>query len=170
MNRDDCKTNPGEAESPETERMKTLYLMIGIQGSGKSTFCAKHLPNVPRVNLDTLKTRNNERRMIAECHERGCDYVVDNTNPTREDRARYIPAAKVEGYRVIGYFMQSRLRECIERNNRRAGKEKIPSGAIAATSNRLEMPSRAEGFDELYYVANDGVTMTISEWRDEREF
>ena len=71
---------------------------------------------------------------------------------------------------MIGYFMQSRLRECIERNNRRAGKEKIPSGAIAATSNRLEMPSRAEGFDELYYVANDGVTMTISEWRDEREF
>jgi hypothetical protein len=29
----------------------------------------------------------------------------------------------------------------------------------------LEMPSYAEGFDELYFVANDGNKMVISEWR-----
>ena len=149
--------------------MKTAYIMIGIQGSGKSVFCRKFLPDVRRINLDTLKTRNNEKRMIAECHENSDSYVIDNTNPTREDRARYIPTAKAEGYRIVGYFMQSRLQECIARNNQREGKEKIPAKAIAMTSNRLELPSRSEGFDELYFVGNDGQNMTISEWRETDE-
>lgn len=141
--------------------------MMGIQGSGKSTFCYKYLPEIERINLDTLHTRNKESLMIADCQEKGCDYVIDNTNPTREDRARYIPAAKNAGYYVIGYFMQSRLRECIDRNNHRKGKEKIPAKAIAMTSNKLEMPSCDEGFDELYFVKNDGESMSVSEWSDE---
>lgn len=147
--------------------MKTAYIMIGIQGSGKSEFCRRYLPGTTRVNLDALKTRNNEKRMIADCQTRGVDYVVDNTNPTREDRARYIPAAKAAGYRVIGYFMQSRLQDCIARNNSREGKEVVPPKAIAMTSNKLEMPGKAEGFDALYFVANDGKEMTISEWRED---
>lgn len=150
--------------------MKTAYIMIGIQGSGKSEFCRKYLADVTRVNLDTLKTWNNEKRLLEECHEKGCDYVVDNTNPTLEDRARYILPAKAAGYRVIGYFMQSRLQECIRRNNQRTGKEVIPPKAIAMTSNRLKLPSREEGFDELYFVSTDGTEMTVSDWRDSDEF
>ena len=148
---------------------KTAYIMIGIQGSGKSTFCAKFLSDTIRINLDTLHTRNKEALLIAECQAKGVDYVVDNTNPTREDRARYIPAAKDAGYHVVGYFMQSRLQECIRRNDLREGKAKIPSKAIAMTSKKLEMPSRAEGFDELYFVKNDGETMSVCEWREENE-
>lgn len=155
------------AFSQDTDRKaKTAFIMIGIQGSGKSEFCRRYLPGIERINLDTLKTRRNERRAITACHVRGVDYVVDNTNPAREDRARYIPEAKAMGYRVIGYFMQSRLQECIARNNQREGKERIPAKAIAMTSNRLEMPSFDEGFDELYFVANDGSEMIISEWRE----
>lgn len=149
--------------------MKQAVIMIGIQGSGKSTFCRQYLPDVCRVNLDSLKTRNNETRLIEQCHAEGRDYVVDNTNPTTADRARYIPAAKEAGYQVIGYFMQSRLHECIRRNEARAGKARVPATAIAMTSNKLKMPSYAEGFDELYFVANDGATMTVSEWRDPDE-
>ena len=149
--------------------MRTAYIMIGIQGSGKSEFCRRYLSEVTRVNLDTLKTRNNEKRLIGECLEKGCDYVVDNTNPTREDRARYIGPAQSAGYRIIGYFMQSRLQDCISRNNHRNGKEVIPAKAIAMTSNRLQLPSRSEGFDELYFVANDGAVMTVDEWREPNE-
>ena len=149
--------------------MKKAIIMIGIQGSGKSEFCRRFLSDVERVNLDTLKTRNNEKRKIADCQARGVDYVIDNTNPTKDDRARYIPEAKTAGYLVVGYFMQSRLQDCIARNNLREGKEVIPAKAIAMTSNRLEMPDRAEGFDELYFVANDGKLMTVSEWRENDE-
>ena len=145
--------------------------MIGIQGSGKSEFCRQKMPDgTVRVNLDTLKTRNNEQRLINECIAAQTDFVVDNTNPTVAERAKYISAAKANGYRVVGYFMQSRLQECVARNNLREGKAKIPAQAIAATSNRLEMPSYDEGFDELYFVSNDGKTMSIFDWRDENDF
>ena len=143
-------------------------IMIGIQGSGKSEFCRRYLKNeFVRINLDTLRTRNKEKMLLQECLEAGRDFAVDNTNPTRSERARYIGPAKDAGYRVIGYFMESKLRACITRNNLRKGKEKIPPQAIAATSNRLELPSLEEGFDELYFVANDGENMTVSPWKQE---
>lgn len=145
---------------------KTLVIMIGIQGSGKSTFYHKFLKDdFVRVNLDTLRTRHREKLLVEECIEKGKSFAVDNTNPTRRDRERYIPLAKAAGYRIVGYFMQSKISECIQRNNERQGKEKVPEGAIVCTSNKLEMPSYEEGFDELYFVANDGEIMTISEWR-----
>ena len=146
---------------------KVLVIMMGIQGSGKSTFYHNFLAKkFVRVNLDTLKTRNQEKLLIEDCIKQGKSFVVDNTNPTKADRGRYIPLAKASGYKVIGYFMESKLKDCIERNNLRQGKEKIPSIAIAATSNKLQLPSFDEGFDELYFVKNDGKTMTVSEWRE----
>lgn len=143
--------------------------MIGIQGSGKTEFCRRFLPEARHINLDSLKTRNNEKKAIAKAVEDGSDFVIDNTNPTREDRTRYIAAAKDNGYRLVGYFMQSRLQECIARNDLRHGRERIPEKAIAMTSNRLEMPNLAEGFDELYFVENDGSAMRVLEWREEND-
>ena len=65
--------------------MSTMILMIGIQGSGKSEFCRQYLANkYDRVNLDTLKTRNNEQRMIEECFARGRDFVIDKVQFTRD--------------------------------------------------------------------------------------
>ncbi len=146
---------------------RTMILMMGLQGSGKSTFCREILGNTyVYVNLDTLTTRHREKLLIQECVEQGKSFIVDNTNPTKEDRLRYIPIAKAAGYRVIGYFMESKLKVCIERNEQREGAAKIPSMAIAATSNRLQMPSYDEGFDELYFVKNDGQTMTVEKWRE----
>lgn len=93
--------------------------------------------------------------------------MIDNTNPTKADRARYIPYLRDNGYRIIGYFFESKVQDCVRRNDQRTGKAKIPSAAIAATSNKLEMPSLKEGFDELYFNAwiGDG-TIHSEEWRD----
>ena len=145
---------------------KTMVIMMGLQGSGKSTFCTKHLSkDYVRVKLDTLKTRYQERLLIDECLSDGKNFVVDNTNPTRADRARYIFPAKENGYYVIGYFMESKINDCIARNALREGKARVPNTAIAATSNKLEIPSFEEGFDELFFVKNDGQSMIIEEWR-----
>ena len=147
---------------------KTMVILMGIQGSGKSTFYSKYLADrFVRVNLDTLHSRYREQQLITECLQRGESFAVDNTNPTKADRARYIPIAREAGYRIVGYFLESKLQPCIERNNCREGKEKIPAHAIAMTSNRLELPSYAEGFDELYFVKNDGETMSVEKWRDD---
>ena len=145
---------------------KTIVIMMGLQGSGKSTFYSKHLSaDYVRVNLDTLKTRHQESLQIEECLMEGKNFVIDNTNPTMADRARYITLAKENGYHVIGYFMESKIKDCIARNALREGKARVPNTAIAATSNKLEIPSYEEGFDELYFVKNDGESMIIQPWR-----
>lgn len=146
---------------------KTMIIMIGIQGSGKSTFYHKYLSDsYVRVNLDTLKTRHQENLLISECIRNGKSFAVDNTNPTRADRQRYIPLAQYAGYKIVGYFMESKLQPCIERNNQRTGTARISATAIAATSNKLQIPTYDEGFDELYFVKNDGQTMTIEKRRE----
>ena len=129
--------------------------MMGLQGSGKSTFYEKYLSkDHVRVNLDTLKTRNKEHLLIDECLSEGKNFAIDNTNPTRADRARYISLAQENGYYIIGYFMESKIKDCIARNALREGKARVPDCAIAATSNKLEIPSFEEGFNELYFVKN----------------
>ena len=72
------RINDNPAENRYGVRMKQAIIMIGIQASGKSTFCRQYLGNVRRINLDTLKTRNREKRLIERCHAEGIDYVVDN--------------------------------------------------------------------------------------------
>jgi len=156
-----------EKEVTEMDK-KTLILMMGIQGSGKSTFCQKFLTEYKRINLDTLKTRHREQTAIEECFEKGESFVVDNTNPTKADRERYITQAKNRGYKVVGYFMESKIKECILRNNERTGRACVPAKAIAATSNKLQLPGYDEGFDELYFVKNNGAEMTIEKWGENK--
>lgn len=147
--------------------MPAMAVMTGIQASGKSTFCKNYLSESVRINLDTLHTRNKENIAMDEAFRAKKDMVIDNTNPTAEDRKKYILKAKEHGYRVIGYFMQSRLQECTARNELREGKAKIPTRAIAATSNKLEIPSYEEGFDELYFVRMTDTGMQVEKWRTE---
>lgn len=129
---------------------KTAIILIGIQASGKTSFYRQHFSGLAHINLDTLHTRAKEQKAIEECHKNGLSYVVDNTNPAKEDRARYIPKAKFLGYRVIGYYFRSSVKESLERNSRRD--RIVPVIAIAGTSAKLKFPSYSEGFDELYYV------------------
>lgn len=144
---------------------KTAVILMGLQGSGKSTFYKTHLKSeFIHVNLDTLKTRNREMVLIADCYAQEKSFAVDNTNPTKADRQRYIPSAKRSGYKIVGYFLESKVNDCIRRNEKRKNEERVPTVAIAATSNKLQLPSYDEGFDELYFVKNDGHTMTVERW------
>lgn len=147
--------------------MPILAIMMGIQASGKSSFVATYLQEYTRINLDTLHTRNKEKLALDEAIRNAENIVIDNTNPTIEERTKYIKAVSGHGYKIEGYFMQSRLQDCIERNKRRTEKEKVPSKAIAATSNKLEMPDYEEGFDSLYFVNFADGKVEIHEWMAE---
>ena len=144
-------------------------MFTGLQASGKTSFWQQYFPDLAHVNLDTLHTRNKERILLDECFASGVSFVVDNTNPTRKDRERYISRAKENGYRVIGYYFQSSISACKERNSRRTGKALLPVSALAATHRTLELPGWDEGFDELYYVRIDDSSFAVEPWETEEE-
>ena len=144
-------------------------IFIGLQGAGKSTFYQERFFDTHlRVNLDMLKTRHREKRFLTACVETGQRFVVDNTNPTRAERAVYIRAAKDAGFRVIGYYFRSRVEDCKRRNEQRPADRQVPLRGILGTAGRMELPSLEEGFDELYYVRiEEGDGFEVEGWQDE---
>ena len=131
-------------------------VFIGIQASGKSTFFQQRfVDSHVRINLDMLKTRHREERLLETCLATEQPFVIDKTNPTREERAGYIARAHEAGFRVIGYYFQSSIEACKTRNALRTEAAQIPLKGLLGTHARLELPSFEEGFDELHYVRID---------------
>jgi predicted kinase len=144
-------------------------IFVGLQGAGKSTFYRERFFTTHlRINLDMLKTRHRERRFLQACVETRQPFVVDNTNPTRSERQVYIEAAKPAGFRVIGYYFQSKVEDCQRRNAQRPLDQQIPLSGILGAAGRMQIPSGDEGFDERYYVRIDESNQfVVEEWKDE---
>src|SRR5687767_14486645 len=143
-------------------------IFVGIQASGKSTFYrARFFATHVRISLDLLRTRHRERSLLAWCLSQGQPFAVDNTNPTAAERVVYIEPTKAAGFRVAGYYFESNVPASIRRNTGREGPARVPEAAIGGTKRRLELPTRAEGFDTLHFVRiGDDGTFLIEEWRD----
>ena len=148
----------------ECEPKSTMVILMGLQGSGKSTFFAREFADkgFEHISLDILKTRRKEAEVLQDCIDNNKDCVIDNTNPTKADRSRYIVPGKHCDFRVVGYFLQSKLGDCLKRNERR--ERKVPKKGILATFNKIEMPSLQEGFDELNFVCIENGEFKISKW------
>lgn len=130
-----------------------LIIFTGVQASGKSSFYLLNLAHSHlRINLDMLKTRHRENIIFEACLASKTKMVIDNTNPTKIDRARYIQRAKDAGFEVISYYFETDLQSTLERNSYRTGKANIPEIGVRATYKKLEIPSLDEGFDEIFKV------------------
>jgi predicted kinase len=151
------------------EKTVDALIFIGIPASGKSTFFKERFfRSHVRINLDMLRTRHREQLMFEACLESKADFVVDNTNVTIEERKRYVTPAKAAGFRILGYFFQSQLDSCRQRNEKREASERIPEVGLRGKSKQLQQPSMREGFDELWFV-QIGVegTFEVQEWKNE---
>src|SRR3954462_1851234 len=142
-------------------------ILIGIQGSGKSTFFQQRFASTHvRINLDSLKTRHQELLLLNTCIAERKDFVVDNTNPTVEQRKRYVSPARAAGYGITGYFFDVPINECIERNKTREGKAKIAIPALYGTRKKMQPPSFEEGFDALFVVSFTENGFDVRPWAE----
>ena len=150
-----------------------LVIFVGLQASGKSTFFRERLSAThEHVSKDLFRNNRNPNRrqtqLIEAALEQGSSVVVDNTNPTVDDRLTLIDLGRQLGARIVGYYFESDTRRCVGRNRRRIGKERVPDVAIFATAKRLVAPSYSEGFDELFRVRiTDDSTFEVRPYADE---
>lgn len=142
-----------------------LIIFTGVQASGKSTFYQQYFYHTHlRLNLDMLKTRHRENILFEAALTSKTKIVIDNTNMTRIDRARYIQRAKDAEFKIISYYFETDLHSTLQRNAQREGKANIPEKGVRATLQRLEIPQQSEGFDELFkvnLVENDGFAIHV---------
>jgi predicted kinase len=135
-------------------------ILIGLPGSGKSTFYRQHFAGThDHVSKDAMRNNRQPARrqeqLLADSLGAGRPVVVDNTNPAVAVRAPIITAARRNRAEVVGYFFPADARAALRRNRERHGRDRVPDVAIFTTRRRLELPSYAEGFDRLYVVTLD---------------
>lgn len=144
--------------------MPIYYLMVGIPGSGKSTY-AKEL-GCRIVCPDTIRETHRigspeafaiTRQQIKEALEAGEDVVFDATNTLRQYRADMIDAGKPHADRTVCIWMDVPIKVCIARHLERMKsgvRTTLPVEVIERMSGQLvdNPPDLSEGFDEIWRI------------------
>ncbi len=154
---------------------KELKVLIGIPGSGKSTWAAqetKYLEmdkmRVASISRDFIRFSllekdedyfNKEKevfkefiRQINEALELGFDYViVDATHISAKSRAKLLRGLRPDPSTQLSFeIFCTPLQTCIERNNLREGRERVPESAIRNMSKNFTTPDLKELPEDLY--------------------
>ena len=144
--------------------MNTVYILIGVPGSGKSTWAQQRFADTSSciiISTDAIRgeiigdpgsqDRNNEVFEIAydrlRCTvHRGQDVCFDATNITQESRKRIMNIAKESnpGVVFVAVTFPITIEEAINRQKLRD--RKVPSEVIESFAKRYEHPSIEEGF------------------------
>lgn len=140
--------------------MPIVAVLVGLQASGKTTFCRQMLGGYAQVSKDLWPNAGNRQRrqlrLIGEALAAGQDVAVDNTNPSAEEWQPLIEMARQAGARVVAYWFPPDLPGSLCRNAARQGRARVPEVGVRAVMARLRRPELADGFDAVMAVRFDG--------------
>lgn len=161
---------------------RTLYVLTGLVGSGKSTFAdwlCRHFPvHHERASQDELGSRQAVESFVLSRLSTGVEVIVDRTNIDAKQRSHWLRVAKecqdLYGVPVEVYciFFDTPYDECKARLTLRKGHETLrtPLEAIKVLdifSKQLVPPSENEGFHKIITVGPDWNTEPYLATRDE---
>jgi bifunctional polynucleotide phosphatase/kinase len=130
--------------------LKHLVVMVGSPASGKSYYSQElETKGFLRINKDRMKTDKVMEKAFNEGIKDGRNIVIDNTNPTKEARAKFIAIAKKESYNVTIVWMNFPLSVVEYLDNYRIAKYKnqdyhVPIVAMRVYYKKFEKPTEKE--------------------------
>jgi len=144
--------------------MNTLYVMVGIPGSGKSTEAHKIQATDPRivyisrdeVRLSIIKDNEHLFSHEDEVYDAFCDKIAaqlnlsdaiaDATHMSPGARLKLINALNKRGmttdkYQIIFVCMDVPVEECIRRDDAREGRAHVTAPVIRRMNRSLDFPT-----------------------------
>ena len=106
----------------------TLYVVMGVQGGGKSTWIQSQLQQLQNA------------------------VFLDAALPAKRHRTKALSLARAAGVPAIGVWINVPLELALERNSKRAIDERVPEDAVRSVFSLIEPPSIEEGFMEVIEV------------------
>ena len=153
----------------------TLYMLIGVPGSGKSTWLAtqpfdwnktvvlstdNYIERVAesqgKTYSDTFKSaigaaNQHLANALADAIAVGHDIVWDQTNTSAKARAAKLKLVPAHYKKIAVVFGTPDEKEHQRRLGSRPGKF-IPPDVVASMIKNLQMPTKGEGFSEIWNV------------------
>ena len=149
----------------------TLYIAVGLPGSGKSTYAKNFIKDkdIEYLSSDELRAvygKSEEdqtvtplvfghiKRKVDEFLKDGKNVLVDATSVNRKERSDYINTAKKYGAKVVAIVFKMDRQGLIDRNKKRGeqGGRVVPDWVIDKMLAKFEEPSYSEGIDVMIYV------------------
>ena len=149
----------------------TLYITVGLPGSGKSTYVKNFIKDkeIEYLSSDSLRAvygKSEEdqtvtplvfghiKRKVDEFLKDDKNVLVDATSVNRKERSDYINTAKKYGAKVVAIVFKMDRQGLIDRNKKRGeqGGRVVPDWVIDKMLAKFEEPSYDEGIDVMIYV------------------
>ena len=147
--------------------MPTLYVMSGMPGSGKTHYCKEHKNDGIHVSRDVIRFALLEDGDNYFAHENevyeifwekinkelaaGNNVYADQTSLTMNARGWLLSHIKVP-CKKVAIMMDTPLQTCLDRNDMRTGKERVPIKTMINMHQNFTKPRVDEGFDEIIVV------------------
>ena len=149
----------------------TLYITVGLPGSGKSTYAKEFIKGkeIEYLSSDSLRAvfgKSEEdqtvtplvfghiKKKVDEFLKDGKNVMVDATSVNHKERSDYINTAKKYGAKVVAIVFKMDRQGLIDRNKKRGeqGGRVVPDWVIDKMLAKFEEPSYNEGIDVMIYV------------------
>lgn len=150
-----------------------LIIMVGIPGSGKSTFAQNYIKDAN--NMSTVWVSRDEVRysLISGTDEyfakekdvfkifvkkintalaEGKDAIADATHINAQSRKKLLSSITVPDIQIEACVMETSLQECLANNEKREGRARVPKAAILRMYRQFEYPTFSEGFSSILNV------------------
>ena len=145
--------------------MPILYILCGAPGCGKSTYAAHMLEsdnNIRYVSRDEIRYSiiakddsyfSKEKLVfkqfintIAQTLVKGFDVIADATHLTPQSRFKLTHSIDqlYTDYKIVYILFLAPVEVCLARNNKRAGREKVPEDAIIRMRNNFTIPQNED--------------------------
>lgn len=152
------------------DRIPTLYMMVGLPGSGKSTVAKDNLYGITgtRIASDEIRKelfgdveydRSNNEKLFNTLHTRvkalltcGEDVIYDATNIKKRRRIAFLRTLSGISCKKVCVVMATPYVSCLEQNRVRIsnGEPGVPDEAIKRMYMNWEPPHKSEGWDKIY--------------------
>lgn len=163
--------------------MSKLIMMIGVPGSGKSTYIKNNFPDIIPVSRDAIR--------FELLDERGGDYfdyedevfdkfiaqiigglvgeditIADATHLNKKSRARVLDKVREFADEIEAVWIDVPIETAFSQNHKREGRAWVKHGIIRRMWFTLEAPEFNEGFDKITRIRGDFVIVTRKEKED----